>query len=103
MCGEGGLYLGKDPVPRIILSNCLKSFGRKPITYDNASYLMNLVLILKPQVNYVQDIIVTRDTGNICMLRKEVIQVISDIGQSNYFFNKIITCITLFVKIGYQL
>ena len=37
------------------------------------------------QVNYVQDIIYTRDTGDLGMSRKEVIQVISGIGQANYF------------------
>ena len=36
-------------------------------------------------VKYVEDIIVTRDTENLGMLRKGVIQVISDIGQENNY------------------
>ena len=37
------------------------------------------------QLNYVEDIIFKRDTENIGMSRKKVIQVISDIGQTNFF------------------
>ena len=45
---------------------------------------MKLLAVVTPpyiyqQVNYVEDIIVTRDTANLGMSRKEVIQVISDI------------------------
>ena len=41
-------------------------------------------LLLKMQVNYVEDIIATRDTARFGMLRKEEIPVISDIGHKNY-------------------
>ena len=37
------------------------------------------------QVKYVRYIIVKIDTVNVGMLRKEVIQVISDIVQENYY------------------
>ena len=37
------------------------------------------------QVNYIEDIVVTIDMPNLVMSRKEVIQVISDIGKENLY------------------
>ena len=48
--------------------------------------MINQALLLEIQVNCVEDIIVTRDTENFGVLRKDVIQLISCIGQENYFF-----------------
>ena len=45
----------------------------------------NQALLSHRQVKYVEDIIVTRDTANLGMSRKEVIQIISDIGQENSY------------------
>ena len=42
-------------------------------------------LIPQNQVKYVEDIIVTRETENLGMSRKDTIQVISDIGQENSY------------------
>ena len=42
-------------------------------------------LLSNSQVNYVEDIIIKRDTVNLGMLRKEVIQVISELGQAKSF------------------
>ena len=44
--------------------------------YENAFPLRNLVLLLEIKVEYVEDIIVTRDTAKLGTSRKEVIQVI---------------------------
>ena len=43
-------------------------------------------LLSENQVKYVEDIIVKRDTANLGMPRKEVIQVISELGQEKSFF-----------------
>ena len=50
--------------------------GRNPITYDNALPMKNRAFISEDQVKYVEDIIVKRDTENLGMSRKEMIQVI---------------------------
>ena len=63
--------------------NCLKTIVSKPTTYGNYSPLRYQALLLESQVKYVEDIVVTRDTANLGMLRKEVIKFISDIGQAN--------------------
>ena len=56
--------------------NCLKSIGRKRITYENAFPMIYQALLSEGQVNCVENIFVTRDTVNFGMSRKEVIQVI---------------------------
>ena len=48
--------------------------------------MKNRPLLSENQVKYVEDIIVKRDTANHGMSRNEVIQVISDLGQANVFF-----------------
>ena len=43
-------------------------------------------LLSEIQVKYVEDVIVKIDTENPGMSRKEVIQVISELGQAKLFF-----------------
>ena len=76
------LDLGIDRVPRQTILNILQRLGRKPITYKNVFPAKNRALLSNLQVKYVEDIIIKRDTANLGMSRKEVIQVISEIGQS---------------------
>ena len=45
----------------------------------------NRALLSENQVKYVEDIIVKRDTANLGMSRKEVIKVISELGQAQSF------------------
>ena len=59
--------------------DCLKMIVSKPITYDISFPLRNQVLLLKRQVKYVEDIVVTRDMAGVVMAKKEVIQDIEDI------------------------
>ena len=79
---EGGLDLDKDYVPGTTVANCLKSIDVKPITYENNLPLRYWALLSEIHVNNVEDIVVTRDTANLWMSRKEVIQVISELGQA---------------------
>ena len=48
--------------------------------------MKNRALLSENQVKYVEDIIFKRDTENLGVSRKEVIQVISYIGQAKSFF-----------------
>ena len=74
------LGLGKDPIPRQKVTNCLQRIGRKPITYYNVFPPKKWLLLFQRQVNYVEEIIVTRDTEHLGISRREVIQTISDMG-----------------------
>ena len=65
MCDEACLEIGEDTVPCQTVANCLQSIGSKPITYNNDLPILKWALILKRQINYVEDIIVTRDMENI--------------------------------------
>ena len=47
--------------------------------------MINWALLSQIQVKYVEDIIVTRYTANLDMLRKEVIKVVLDTVQENYY------------------
>ena len=76
VCDEGDLELGKDTVPQTTVANCLKIIGSKTIKYENALPLRYQVLLSERQVKYVEDIVVIRDTANLGMSSKEVIQVI---------------------------
>ena len=67
------------------VANCLKSIDRNMITYDNYFPPIKKALILLRQVKYVEDTIVTRDRENLGMSRREVIQTISDIGQTKSY------------------
>ena len=71
------LDLGIDRVPRQTIYNVLRRISRKPITYKNVFPDKKRALLLNSQVKYVEDIIIKRDTANLGMSRKEVIQVIS--------------------------
>ena len=77
--------LSLDPVPKQKVFNVLRSIGRKPITYDNVFPEKKRALLSNFQVNYVEGVIIKRDTANLGMSRKEVIQVISEIGQEKFF------------------
>ena len=84
-CAEACLELGLDPVPKQTVFNVLQRIGRKPITYENAFPMKKRALLSENQVKYVEDIIVKRDTANLGMSSKEVIQVISDLFKVNSF------------------
>ena len=45
VCDEGCLELGKDPIHRLTVVNCLKIIGSNPITYDNSFPLRYRVLL----------------------------------------------------------
>ena len=66
-------------------SNCLKRIYSKLITYENSPPFRKRVLISQREVRNFEDIIVKRYTDIIEMARKEAIQVISYIGQENYY------------------
>ena len=84
-CDEACLGLGLYPFPKQKIFNVLQRIGRKPITYENAFPRKKRELLLENQVKYVEDSIVKRDTANLEISRKEVIQVISEIGQEKLF------------------
>ena len=71
------MFLVEYPVPLITVDNCLKSIGSTTITYDNYCPLIKWAMIYQIQLNYVEYIIVTRDTLDVVMSIEEVIQVIS--------------------------
>ena len=71
-----------DTVPKQTVFNVLRRIGRKPITYENFFPVKKRLLLSKIQVNYVDDIIIKRKTANLGMSRKEVMQVISELGQA---------------------
>ena len=81
-CDEACLELGLDPVPKQTVLNVLRRIGRKPITYENVFPEKKRSLLSNSQVKYVKDILIKIDTANLGMSRKEVIQVISEIGQA---------------------
>ena len=70
VCNADYLELGEDPVPRQTVTNFLQRINSKPITYENASPQINQALLSQRQVEYVEDIIVTRDTANLGMKRR---------------------------------
>ena len=65
-----------DPVSKQTVFNILQSIGSKTIKYNNAFPIKNNAFLSERQVNYVEDSIVKRDTSNLRMSRKEVIQFI---------------------------
>ena len=83
---ESCLELGLDIFTKQKIFNVLQRIGRKPITYENAFPTKNKALLSEIQVKYVEDVIVKIDTENPGMSRKEVIQVISELGQAKLFF-----------------
>ena len=68
--------LGIDRVPRQTIFNILRRIGRKSITYKNVFPYKKRALLSNSQVKYVEDIIIKRDTANLGMSRKKVIQFI---------------------------
>ena len=82
-CNEACLELGLDPVLEQKLLNVLQRIGRKTITYKNFFPEKKRSLLSNSQVNYVEDIIIKRETEKLGMSRKEAIQVISELGQEN--------------------
>ena len=80
-CDEACLGLGLYPVPKQTIFHFLRRIGRKPITYENTFPMNNKALLSENQVNYVEDIIVKIETANLGMASKEIIQVISYLGQ----------------------
>ena len=74
-----------DTFPKQTIFNVLQNIGSNPITYENALIIKKRALLLENQVNYVEDIIVKRETANLGISRKEVIQVISELGQEKLF------------------
>ena len=81
-CDEACLELGFDPVPKQTVFNVLRRIGSKPITYDNVFPEKKRSLLPNFQVKYVEDVIIKRDTENLVVSRKEVIQVISELIQA---------------------
>ena len=67
------------------VNNCLQRIGSRPITFDNSFPSGKQAFLLHNQAEYVEYIIVTRYTVNLGMLRREVIQTISDTGKENYY------------------
>ena len=84
-CDEACLELGLDPVPKQTIFNVLQNIGSNLITYENALPMKKRELLLENQVKYVEDSIVKRDTANLEISSKEVIQVISELGQAKLF------------------
>ena len=72
----GCLDLGLGRVPKQTVFNVLQRIGRKPIIYENIYPEKKRSLLSNFQVKYVEDIIIKRDTENLGMPRKEMIQVI---------------------------
>ena len=56
----------------------------KPIIYDNYLSLIKRTLISDNQVNYSQDIIVSRYMTDLCLVSNEAIKVILYIGHTDY-------------------
>ena len=79
VCDESCFELGKDTINLMTVANFLKRIGSKLITYKNASPPRNQALLPQRQVNCVKDVIVTRNTENFGMSRRQVIHTISDI------------------------
>ena len=80
-CDEDCLELGFNPVTKQTVFNVLRSIERKPITYDNVFPVKKRSFLSEIQLYYVEDIIIKRDTEKIGMPSKEVVQVISELGQ----------------------
>ena len=84
VCNEACLEFGEEPRPSTNSDHFFQSIGSKPITYDNDFPPRNQALLT--EVKHVEDIIITRDTENLGVSRRDVIQMISDIGQASSYF-----------------
>ena len=76
MRDKGDLELGEDPIPWIKEVNFLRRIGNKTIAYDNDLPPRKQTFLSDEQVRYVKYIVVSRDTANNGMGRKEAMQVI---------------------------
>ena len=85
---EDCFYLGLDLVPKQTIFNILQRIDRKPNTYNNAFTMKKMALLPENQVNYVESIVVKRDTADIGMSRKEVIQFVSELIQAKSFSSR---------------
>ena len=79
VCDEG-------PVTRLTVTIFLQRIGSKTVTFDHSFLPRKQALLFQIQVNDVEDIIVTRNTANLGMSRKEVIHMISDTVQVSSYF-----------------
>ena len=87
-CDVACLELGLDQIPKQTVFNVLRRIVRKPIKYENIFPDKKRALLSNFQVKYVEDIIIKRDTANLGISRKEVIQVISELGQAKFFSSR---------------
>ena len=85
VCDVACLELGEDTVTQQTGTNCLHRIGKNPIIYENYFPLREQELLSQSQLEYVEDIIVTRETVNLGVSRREAIQTLSDIGQSSSY------------------
>ena len=58
--------------------NCLIIIDNNTITYDNDFPLKQCTLISKMQIKYAEDLIVARDTPDLEISSKEVLQVVPE-------------------------
>ena len=65
--------------------NCLRSIRNNTIMFDNALPLGNWTFLFDGKVKYVENIIVSRDTAHFRIGSKDAIQVISEIGEDDYY------------------
>ena len=85
VCDVACLELGEDTGTQQTGTNCLHRIGKNPIIYENYFPLRDQELLSQSQLEYVEDIIVTRETVNLGVSRREAIQTLSDIGQSSSY------------------
>ena len=85
VCDVACLELGEDTVTQQTGTNCLHRIGKNPIIYENYFPLREQELLSQSQLEYVEDIIVTRETVNLGVSRREAIQTLSDIRQSSSY------------------
>ena len=78
-CDEDWLELVLDPVTKQTVFNVLRRIGRNSITCENVFPVKKISFLSEKQVKYVEDVIIRRDTANLGILRKELIQVISEL------------------------
>ena len=71
-----------DPVPKQTVFNVVQRIGRNPITYENDFPTKKMVLLSERQANYVENIIVKRETANLGISMREERQVISYLGKA---------------------
>ena len=68
------------------VTNYLQRIGSRTIKLENSSPPGKQALMFQNQLKYIEYIILTRDTANLGMSRREVIQKISEIGQASSYY-----------------